>query len=83
MLLPRVGETRSTAQFIYLVFCQCPADGGDCVSQVNGNKNCMKNAMSRKISHVNVKKNQLIWAKKWWKGGWWQTLVMAGLWGIL
>lgn len=34
---------------------------------------------SRKLK----KKNQLIWAKRWWKGRWWQTLVMAGLWGIL
>lgn len=56
MLLPRVGETHSTAQFIYSVFCQCPADGGDCMSRVNGNKNCMRNAMSREISHVNLKK---------------------------
>lgn len=51
-----MGETRSTAQFIYPAFCQCPADGGDCVSQVNGNKNCMKNTISREISHVNLKK---------------------------
>lgn len=59
MLLPRVGETHSTAQFIYSVFCQCPADGGDCVSRVNGNKNCMRNAMSREISHVNLKKKSI------------------------
>lgn len=58
MLLPRVGETRSTAQFIFPVFCQCPADGGDSVSQVNGNKNCMKNTMSREISHVNLKEKK-------------------------
>lgn len=60
MLLPRVGETHSTAQFIYPVFCQCPADGRDCMSQVNGNKNCVRNAMSREISHINLKKKKSI-----------------------
>lgn len=33
-MLPEAGGTSSTAQFTCPVFCQCSADGGDCISML-------------------------------------------------